>query len=160
MRLSICKEMTVDTLQTGKENDELAVVDNDESVSAQTGTDVLNVDETSTYSELYNEISQPGPVKLKYKKYVYDYVVYTAIQITEENKIIDGNGAVIDACGSIAPFMVSASGVTIKNLTIEDAHSFEYGAAIYFEKSGTVTNCNFNSNLADSAGGAIYFIFL
>lgn len=55
--------------------------------------------------------------------------------------------------------MVSASGVTIKNLTIEDAHSFEYGAAIYFEKSGTVTNCNFNSNLADSAGGAIYFIF-
>lgn len=59
MRLSICKEMTVDTLQTGKENDELAVVDNDESVSAQTGTDVLNVDETSTYSELYNEISQP-----------------------------------------------------------------------------------------------------
>ncbi len=142
--------MTVDTLQTGKENDELAVVDNDESVSAQTGTDVLNVDETSTYSELYNEISQPGPVKLKYKKYVYDSS-RRPIEINDDNKIIDGNGAVIDMAGStIRAFEGTASNVTIKNLTIinenitnENPDQDYLGGGLCIN-SGTVINCNKN----------------
>ena len=75
---------------------------------------------------------------------------------------IDGNGAVIDMNGStyLQAFYVSASGVTIKNLTIINANYVGDGGAIYFSSSatsGTVSNCNFTDNTASSRGGAVYF---
>ena len=147
-------EMSADNLQTGKENDKLALADNDESVSAQTGTEVLSVD-NSTYLMLSSEISQPGNVKLTHKNYVYDNS--DPISISENNKVIDGNGAVIDMAGStIRAFDVISDGVTIKNLTIKNVNFWENGGAIKFAgDSGAVINCNFINNTALN-GGAIY----
>ena len=154
IELSHENEMSADNLQTGKENDELALADNDESVSAQTGTEVLSVD-NSTYLMLSSEISQPGNVKLTHKNYVYDNS--DPITIREDNKVIDGNGAVIDMAGStIRAFDVISDGVTIKNLTIKNVNFWENGGAIKFAgDSGAVINCNFINNTAKN-GGAIY----
>ena len=157
IELSVNDEMSEDNLQTVEDNVELALADNDKSVSAQTGADVFSVDENSTYSELSREISQIGPVKLTHKNYVYDNS--EAITVTEDNKVIDGNGAVIDMAEStIRAFNVVGSGVTIKNLTIKNANFNGDGGAIYFSQTGTLSNCNFVNNTASNHdGGAVYF---
>ena len=146
-----------DNLQTSEENEALASTDYDEAI-AQTDTEVLGAD-SATYSYLAAEISQPGNIKLNHKNYTYDDG--RTITISEANKVIDGNGAVIDMNGStIRAFTVTASDVTIKNLTIKNAKYDGQGGAIYFSSSatsGTVSNCNFTDNSATVNGGAVYF---
>ena len=150
--LSVDKDIIENNLQTSEENDELASTDYDEAI-AQTDTEVLGAD-SATYSDLAYEIGQPGNITLTHKNYTYDEDA-KAIVISEANKVIDGNGAVIDMNGStIRAFYISGSGVTIKNLTIKNANSDGGGGAIYFYSTGTVTNCNFTDNIA-SIGGAI-----
>ena len=144
-----------DNLQTSEENEALASTDYDEAI-AQTDTEVLGAD-SAKYSDLANEINQSGNIKLTHKYYTYDEGA-TAIIILEANKVIDGNGAVIDMAGStIRAFHVNASGVTIKNLTIKNANYNGEGGAIFFYSTGTVTNCNFADNTAGDWGGAVYF---
>ena len=149
IELSDSDKVIEDNLQTSEENDELTLTDND----------VLGAD-SATYSDLDSEIRASENVTLTHKNYIYDDGA-TAITITEDNKVIDGNGAIIDMTGStIRAFTVSASGVTIKNLTIKNANYNGDGGAIYFSSSGTVTNCNFTNNNATgeiSCGGAVYF---
>ena len=53
----------------------------------------LNLDDI-TYSKLYKEINQSRYVKLTHKNYVYD--TGDSISISEDNKVIDSNCAVID----------------------------------------------------------------
>ena len=149
--LSVDKDIIENNLQTSEENDELASTDYDEAI-AQTDTEVLGAD-SAKYSDLAAEISQLGNITLTHKSYTYDGG--ETIVISEDNKVIDGNGAVIDMNGStIRAFYISGSGVTIKNLTIKNANSDGGGGAIYFYSTGTVTNCNFTDNIA-SIGGAI-----
>ena len=145
-----------DNLQTSEENEALASTDYDEAI-AQTDTEVLGAD-SAKYSDLANEINQSGNIKLNHKNYTYDEGA-KAITISEDNKVIDGDGAVIDMAGStIRAFYISGSGVTIKNLTIKNANYKGDGGAICFYSTGTVSNCNFVDNKAtdeDSWGGAI-----
>ena len=159
--LSVDKDIIEDNLQTSEENDELASTDYDEAI-AQTDTEVLG-EGSAKYSDLAEEISQPGNINLTHKNYTYDEG--ETITISEANKVIDGNGAVIDMNGStIRAFHVNASGVTIKNLTIKNVNYNGNGGAIYFSSSatsGTVSNCNFSNNKAtgtdeNAFGGAIF----
>ena len=139
MELSSDNDIIEDNLQTSEENEALASTDYDEAI-AQTDTEVLGAD-SATYFDLAEEISQPGNINLTHKNYTYDGG--ETIAISEANKVIDGNGAVIDMNGStIRAFSISGSGVTIKNLTIKNANYNGDGGAIYFTSSGTVTNCN------------------
>ena len=85
-----------DNLQTSEENEALASPDYDEAI-AQTDTEVLGAD-SAKYSDLAAEISQPGNINLTHKNYTYDKG--ETITISEDNKVIDGNGAVIDMNGS------------------------------------------------------------
>ena len=154
IELSDNNKIIEDNRQTSGEKLGLSV--DDESLSAQTDTNVLG-DSPATYSDLAREINAPGTVILKNKSYTYDDGA-PAIIISEANKVIDGNGAIIDMTEStIRAFTVSASGVTIKNLTIKNANYNGDGGAIYFSSSGTVSNCNFTNNTATSQGGAIRF---
>ncbi|MDO5860507.1 right-handed parallel beta-helix repeat-containing protein, partial [Methanobrevibacter sp.] len=147
-----------DNLQTSEENEALASTDYEEAI-AQTDTEVLGAD-SATYFDLAEEIRHSGNITLTHKNYTYDWG--GTILISEDNKVIDGNGAVIDMNGStIRAFHVNASGVTIKNLTIKNANYNVNGGAIYFDSTGTVTNCNFTNNKATgdySSGGAIFFV--
>ena len=158
IELSTDNDIIEDNLQTSEENEALASTDYDEAI-AQTDTEVLGED-SAKYSDLAAEISQPGNINLTHKSYTYDEGAH-AITISEDNKVIDGNGAVIDMNGStIRAFTVYALGVTIKNLTIKNANYNGDGGAIYFSNlatSGTVTNCNFTNNKATGDGGAVYF---
>ena len=152
--LSVDNDNIEDNLQTSEENEALASTDYDEAI-AQTDTDVLGAD-SATFSDLAAEIIHSGNITLTHKNYTYDEG--ETITISEDNKVIDGNGAVIDMNGStIRAFYISASGVTIKNLTIKNANYNDNGGAIYFDRSGTVTNCNFTDNSATVNGGAVYF---
>ena len=156
IELSADNDIIEDNLQTSEENEALASTDYDEAI-AQTDTEVLGED-SATYSDLAKEIGHSGNITLIHKNYTYDGG--ETITISEDNKVIDGNGAVIDMNEStIRAFTVYASGVTIKNLTIKNANCDGSGGAIYFTSSatsGTVTNCNFTNNTADYSG-AVYF---
>ena len=119
--------------------------------------DVLG-DDSSTYSLLNNEIVNGGNVvELQHDHYTYDYG--STICIYGNNRIIDGGGAVIDMAGSdIRAFNVFGSGVTIKNLTIQNVNNPAAAGAIAFYASGSVTNCNFIGNNAGGIGCAVYFL--
>ncbi|MBR3197047.1 MAG: hypothetical protein IKF66_00945, partial [Methanobrevibacter sp.] len=58
---------------------------------------------------------------------------------------INGNGHTIDAKGKVSVFYVKANDVTIKNLTIKNAHMDGYGGAIYLGMVDgcIVSQCNF-----------------
>ncbi|MBP3791286.1 MAG: peptidoglycan-binding protein [Methanobrevibacter sp.] len=153
IELSTDNDIIEDNLQTSEENEALASTDYDEAI-AQTDTEVLGAD-SATYSDLAKEIGHSGNITLTHKNYTY--TGGETITISEANKVIDGNGAVIDMNGStIRAFYISASDVTIKNLTIKNANYEGDGGAIYFTSSGTVKNCNFTNNQATNYGGAIW----
>lgn len=130
----------------------------DEIVSVEKDLGALS-NVSSTYSELSSEIGSGGNITLKHDYYAYDSG--ESIEITDDNSVINGNGAIIDMAGShVQAFKVNASGVTIKDLTIKNANVENYvsgvGGAIYFSSSGFVENCNFLNNIAYD-GGAVYF---
>ena len=158
IELSASNEMDVDNLKTSEENTIETQAKNNKSMSAALGSKLLDTD-TGTFSGLYSEIGSGGNIELQHDYYTYDWG--RSIQITLDNTVIDGKGAIIDMDGStdMQPFYVTASGVTFKNLTIQNANCHGYGGAIYFTSSatsGTVTNCNFTNNTADNSG-AVYF---
>ncbi len=158
MKLSAGDEITEDNIQTNENI--LTQASTDETVNASNEQDVLS--SFGTYADLDYEINNGGTtVELQRDYYAYDGTP-VSIGITEDNKIIDGKGAVIDMAGapsSIRIFDIDASGVTIKNLTIINVNFFAYGGAILFESgsNGTVENCNFINNTA-SDGSAICFM--
>ena len=155
IELSQSDEITlVDEIQeiSKKNNTEMLSASNDEKVAVQNDLNVLDAD-TGTWSQLSAEIGSGGDKSLTYKHYTYgggDTIVITTAGV------IDGRGAIIDMAGStIQAFKVSASGVTFKNLTIQNANCDNIGGTIYFSGSGTLENCNFINNTA-LYGGAIY----
>ena len=150
--LSLNNEIT--NLQTGEGNAILAQND-DETVSAQTGSQILDAGE-GTYADLRTDINNGGSLTKSY--YRYRDGDGDTITISTAGFTVDGHGAVIDMAGStIRAFYVDASGVTFKDLTIKNANFDGSGAAISFSRAGTLINCNFNNNHASTAGGALYF---
>ena len=157
MELSSSDVIVEDNLQTGEENTTLMQANDDETVSAESGSQILGEGE-GTYYDLINEIGDGGDKNLT--KSYYKYTGGDLIIITKSG-VINGNGAVIDMEGStINAFGVTTSAVvTFKNLTIKNANHNWYGGAIVFSQSGSVINCNFINNTASAGdgGGAIYF---
>ena len=160
----ILDETVIDDVSNANDNyDEELIKANDEKfVYAGNDSDELRED-PGTYSGLSSEIGAGGNIVLTHDYYTYDSGDTIIISIS--NSVIDGNGAIIDMAGStIRAFKVTASGVTIKNLTIKNANvttddlgnTDDEGAAIDFEKSGTIEYCNFINNSANAAG-AVYF---
>ena len=155
LELSAGSELDADNLKTSETNTILTQTNNDESMSGEIDSEVLGAD-IGTYSGLSEEIGSGGNIELIHDYYTYDSG--STIEISDDNSVIDGKGAVIDMAGSNKQaFDVSASGVIIKNLTIKNAKYNALGGAILFGRSGTVENCNFTNNSGTSSGGAVYF---
>jgi len=159
---SVCASDVNDTATADTGQIELSAADesaipaqgNDESSAPD--SEILGED-TGTFSELYDEIQKGGDVTLKHKYYKYDSE--SAIKIVGDDRVIDGNGTVIDLAASsnnTEVFEIYGARVTIKNMTIINANYMVKGGAICFTEEGTVTNCNFINNHAPK-GGAIYF---
>ena len=128
---------------------------NQKSINGGTEDELLGAGE-GTYEDLSVEIGNGGDKNLT--KSHYTYTGGSRIEIRNPG-VINGNGAVIDMKGStdVQVFFVGVSGVTIKNLTIKNACSYGFGAAIEFREYGVVSNCNFINNTAEFIGGAICF---
>ena len=132
--------------------------------STQTFTVVKGDGTFSSLQNLINSASAGDVINLERN---YKYNTTTDSQITvgvlianKDNLIINGNGHTIDAKGQKSAFVITSSGVTIKNLTIKNCNIAANGGAIYFGKSGSVENCNFEKNNATGSsgyGGAVYF---
>ncbi len=152
MDLSSNNVIVEDSLQTSEENTTLTQANDAESDSQ------ILAEGEGTYYDLRNEIGSGGDKNLT--KSYYSYTGGDTIEI-KNSGVINGNGAVIDMAGSInmRAFTVSASDVTIRNLTIKNANYNGDGGAVYFDESGDVTNCNFAGNTASGDGGAICMSF-
>ena len=119
--------------------DEIQTNENDNMLTQTEDAEILTTGE-GTYSDLRNDINSGG--NLTKSHYCYNDGDGGTIEINTPC-VINGNGAVIDMTGSnIRTFYVSASGVTIKNLTIINTNYNGNGGAIYFDSTGTVSNCN------------------
>ena len=158
IKLSDSDKVIEDNVQTSEKNSILAQTNNVETLNAENDTEILHANE-GTYSDLSHDIHQNGGVLTKsYYRYHEDDGL--TIVINEDDFTVEGNGAVIDMGSTyMRTFDVESSGVTFKNLTIINAR-YDGGAAIYFESSGIVENCNFTNNTATgpaSFGGAVYF---
>ena len=78
-------------------SDEILSAGNDvETISAQNDLDKLSAN--GTYSELREKIGSGGSIDLDSKTYTYDSG--NTIEISKENTVINGNGAIIDMAGS------------------------------------------------------------
>ena len=129
---------------------------NDETLSAKPDNNKLG-DGQYNYTYLKNQIGNGRDITLNNGTYTYTSGDVDTITISN-SCTIDGNGSVIDMANSNKrAFYVTASSVTIKNLTIKNANYAGLGGAIYFNQPGNVINCNFNNNTASSSGGAIFF---
>ena len=149
-------------LKTVRDDAALSDAVDEDMVSSGEAADTLSVNNdsevlgsTGTYSGLAREIATGrNVVLLQHSLYTYDSG--DTITISGANRVIDGNGAVIDMAGSnIRAFYVDGSGVTIKNLTIKNANYDGYGGAVYMHNSGSVVNCSF-VNCSATSGGAVY----
>ena len=130
---------------------------NDETLSAKPDNNKLG-DGQYNYTYLKNQIGNGRDITLNNGTYTYTSGDVDTITISN-SCTIDGNGSVIDMANSNKrAFYVTASSVTIKNLTIKNANYAGLGGAIYFNQPGNVINCNFNNNTASSSGGAIFFL--
>ena len=68
---------------------------------------------------------------------------------------IDGNGFKIDAQGNSRILKITADNVILKNIIFTNGKTTENGGAVFFEKSGTVTNCSFINNR--NGEGSVFF---
>ncbi len=144
-----------DGVKSGGEDSPLTQTENDETLTSENTAEVLNVNE-GNYSDLRNEIGDGGYKNLTKSYYRYAEGDGDTILINSSG-VIDGKGAVIDMADSyIQAFVVKASDVTIKNLTIKNANFYDVGGAVYFFYNATIINCNFTNNSALN-GGAIAF---
>ena len=93
------------------------------------------------------------------KDYIYtdpDYNFKNGINITTF-RFIDGNGHTINGNGQARIFIVNESGrLSLRNITLFNAHCDENGGAISTNGNLTITNSTFLQNNANGNGGAIY----
>ncbi len=76
------------------------------------------------------------------------------IEITSSNVVIDGDGHAIECDGDLGIFKITSDNVTLKNITLRNAHR---GAISNLKGKLTLINCNFiNCRFQNGNGGAIY----
>ena len=78
------------------------------------------------------------------------------IRVTKSLTLIGENNATLDAKNLSKIFYIIADKVEIKNIHFTNGYS-QNGGAVYFNKTGIVSNCTFTNNTANEDGGAIYF---
>ena len=113
---------------------------------------------SGTFSELQSNITQAtqGSTLTLNKNYEYDSGFDIEGIVINKSITIDGNGFKIDAHGNSRIFKIAVDNVILKNIIFANCKT-ENGGAVYFEKSGNVTNCNFTDNSATVNDGAVYF---
>ena len=96
---------------------------NDGIITATNNEDNLTMEE-GTYKDVVDLIgSGGGDITLERKLYKYDAVSGGSTITISSRTTIDGNGAILDMAGSNFQVFFLDNEVTIKNLTIKNAHT-------------------------------------
>ena len=152
--------------QVMQSNDGGSVVDSEPSVDelGVSNEDVLNAGDED-FTSLQTLINANDDIYLEHN-YTYsssdegNFNAHGAVVI-DKDMTIDGKGHTIDAKGQMGIFYLTSGckSLTLRNLTLMNAHSGNDGGAICSDSYGVVFNfhdVNFINNSANSRGGAIY----
>ena len=161
--ISICENLTIYHLVTF--NDNYATDGTNNYILINDAEITLLNDTWYTFTDLQNIINNAKEPIIKLNRdYRYinsDSQILEGIEIKCDNIVIDGQGHTIDGNKLTRMFYVYGNNVTFKNINFINGkaslnHKTHNGGAIYFNKMGTVENCNFENNSA-ALGGAISF---
>ena len=130
------------------ENELIGQSENDEPISEGNG---------GTFAELQAYINAAGSTLTLNKSYECEDGFDSEGILIDKTITIDGQGFKIDAQKKSRIFNITAENVVLKNIIFTNGKTTGNGGAVYFENSGTVTNCNFTGNSAYN-GGAINII--
>ena len=144
---------------------ELTQADADEMVSADEN-ELVSEGNAGTFSELQSSINTMSGSTLTLNKSYINNDDFSSEGITIDRPLtIDGQGNKIDAQEKSRIFKITSDNVILKNIIftngkITGESPTRDGGAVFFEKSGTVINCNFVDNkvtVKDRYGGAVFF---
>ena len=130
------------------ENELIGQSENDEPISEGNG---------GTFAELQAYINAAGSTLTLNKSYECEDGFDSEGILIDKTITIDGQGFKIDAQKKSRIFNITAENVVLKNIIFTNGKTTGRGGAVYFENSGTLTNCNFTGNSAYN-GGAINII--
>ena len=145
------------------DNSGLKELENSNSVNLKATNDTAGLTDSSsnTFQDIKTEINSASPGDTITLNGTYLNNENGQITINKENLTIIGtNNCILDAQKQSGIFKVSASGVTIKNITFINGNTDEtVGGAIYWMgNNGVLEDCVFTDNqIANGIGGAIYF---
>ena len=121
-------------LSQGEEFNEISGTDGNQAIGQTDDVEVIGERNVGTFTELSNNITAHygGTLELD-RDYEYDGALGTSGITISESITIDGKGHTIDAKGKSSVFFVTASGVTIKNLTFKNGRyaDGDGGAAVW-----------------------------
>ncbi len=138
-----------------------AVLSLDKYEGVTNGTATITITDGTTFTDLNKAINDNTNDTITLdRNYAFNSTFDSAFTdgiVINRQVTINGNGHTIDAQGKARVFDVQASDVTIKNLTIKNAHGYIGGAIYWDDEWGSVVDCTFINNTATDYGGAIYW---
>ena len=164
---SVCASDVNDTLMANEDDivvelsqgdvDEMAFSEENEIIGQTGNEELISEGNTGTFAELQANITAAtkGSTLTLNKNYQCEDGFDTLGIIIDKSITIDGNGSKIDAQGKSRIFKITAANVILKNIIFTNGKIKGNGGAVFFDSTGTVTNCNFTNNFAYN-GGAIY----
>ena len=149
-------DSTVELLQAG--TDEIMSNGENELFGQTENDELISEGNIGTFAELQANITAAakGSTLTLDKNYEYKGGFDTEEILINKSITIDGNGFKIDAQEKSRIFKITADNVVLKNIIFANGKTTENGGAVFFEKSGAVTNCNFTNNFDGS--GAVFFV--
>ena len=135
---------------------EMMSSEEDELIGQTENVELISEGNSGTFTELQANITQAtqGSTLTLNKNYEYDSGFDIEGIVINKSITIDGNGFKIDAHGNSRIFNITVDNVILKNIIFAHGKT-ENGGAVYFEKSGNVTNCSFTNN--NNGEGAVFF---
>ena len=169
---SVCASDVNDTVSVSEDDSsielsqadagEMISCEEDELISKTRNVEFLSDGNSGTFAELQANITaaEAGSTLTLNKNYEYEDGFDTNGIHIDKSITIDGNGFKIDGKKLSRIFQITADNVILKNIIFTNGSTTENGGALYFQKSGSLTNCNFTYNKATSDtsnGAAVYF---
>ncbi len=153
---SVCASDVNDTVIASEDDSTIELSQADaEDVRSSNEDELISEGNVGTFTELQANITaaKPDSTITLNKNYEYDSGFDIEGIRIDKSITIDGNGFKIDAHENSRIFKITVDKVTLKNIIFVNGKTTDNGGAVYFEKSGNVTNCNFTHN----GGGAVFF---
>ena len=156
---SVCASEDNSTIELSQaDTGEMISLEEDKLIGQTDNDELISEGTSGTFAELQANITaaKQGSTLTLTKNYERESGFDVEGILIDKSITIDGNGFKIDAQGNSRIFKITADVVMLKNIIFANGKTTENGVAVLFEKSGTVTNCNFTNN--NNGGSAVFFV--